>query len=396
MDCKLQIQRLQEGQWRWASFDLATSSLMNSGTFEPGDTPSDCPGSSSVIAFLPQHEILMTQADLPARAPKQQLAAIDYAIEDQLAEDVEDCFCAIGRQLEDGSVPVAVINRELMQGYAELFNQSGLKVKAIYPEFYLCPWRDDEVSAVICDSSHGFVLRYARHKGIYCSEEILTSVLGLLKSQQGKDIVTEYYGERQIGESESGITVHHRSKRDWLAQFFEDEEAINLKQKEFHSGYSWKEPVKKWKWAIAATILLLISTATLNISKTLELQNELDRILSAQAEVIEPYLGPVDEGQTPKQKLIAALSEALPGSGEGFLDVLHEFSQLKSKYQSIQVDKIQFQNSSLVVNLESKNLRDMEAFRTRVGESRFAARIENVSISPQQTTARLIMEVGNS
>jgi hypothetical protein len=112
--------------------------------------------------------------------------------------------------------------------------------------------------------------------------------------------------------------------------------------------------------------------------------------------VIEPYLGSVDNGQDPKQKLITALSNAQSASGEGFLDVLHEFSHLKSTYQSIQVEKIQFQNLSLVVNLASKNLRDMEAFRSKVGKSKFSARIENVNISPQQTTARLIMEVGKS
>lgn len=396
MDCKLQIQSLSNGLWRWAGFEPLSSNPLGSGTFSEGDVPAECPAASTVIAFLPQQEILMTHADLPPKASKQQLAAIDYAVEDQLADDVEDCFCAVGRQQDDGSVPVAVIRRELMQRYVESFNQAGLKVKAVYPEFYLCPWQDNEISAVICDSSKGFILRYAKHKGVYCSEELLIPVLQLLRSQQGKDIVVEYYGECKIEEPEGGISIHHRSKRDWFTQSFKDGEAINLKQKEFHVGHSWKEPVKKWKWSIAAACLLMVSTVALNIAKTLELQNELDRIVSAQAEIIEPYLGPVDGGQKPKQKLIDALSNAQAASGEGFLDVLHEFSHLKSKYQSIQVDKIQFQNSSLVINLESTNLRDMEAFRSKIGESKFAARIENVNISPQQTTARLIMEVGTS
>ena len=63
-----------------------------------------------VIVLVPGAEVLLTQPELPpAKAGKQLQQLVPYALEEQLAEDIEELHFAIGRrQGESARVPVAV------------------------------------------------------------------------------------------------------------------------------------------------------------------------------------------------------------------------------------------------------------------------------------------------
>ena len=74
-----------------------------------------------------------------------------------------------------------------------------------------------------------------------------------------------------------------------------------------------------------------------------------------------------------------------------FIDLLHEYSRLKKDFIGIVSNKILYQQSALVVNLQSRDLKTMESFRSKLESSRFPARIENVNINPEKTTGRLVM-----
>ena len=72
--------------------------------------------------------------------------------------------------------------------------------------------------------------------------------------------------------------------------------------------------------------------------------------------------------------------------------MLHEFSGLISGFDDIKTSRIQYQQSQLLVNLQSKNLTSLESLRNRLAQSEFDAQIDNVNISPQQTTGRLVLQ----
>ena len=72
--------------------------------------------------------------------------------------------------------------------------------------------------------------------------------------------------------------------------------------------------------------------------------------------------------------------------------MLHEFSVLISGFDDIKTSRIQYQQSQLLVNLQSKNLTSLESLRNRLAQSEFDAQIDNVNISPQQTTGRLVLQ----
>ncbi|MGH8180811.1 MAG: type II secretion system protein GspL [Steroidobacteraceae bacterium] len=94
-----------------------------------------------VVALVPGTEVLSTQPELPpskAGAKLQQL--VPYALEEQLADDVEELHFAVGRrQDESPRVPVAVVARKLMDEWITLLKSNGLEPEALYADSELLP-----------------------------------------------------------------------------------------------------------------------------------------------------------------------------------------------------------------------------------------------------------------
>ena len=68
-------------------------------------------GGRRVVAFVPATLVRLATVKVPARQPAKVLQAVPYALEDQVAEDVESLHFAVGTRLEDGSHPVAILAR---------------------------------------------------------------------------------------------------------------------------------------------------------------------------------------------------------------------------------------------------------------------------------------------
>ena len=89
-----------------------------------------------VIVLLPAEEILTTHVEVPVRSGKRLLAALPFAMEEQVADDVENLHFAAGKRLADGSTPVAVINRERMAGFMQRLAEAGIEPDAVYSEIH--------------------------------------------------------------------------------------------------------------------------------------------------------------------------------------------------------------------------------------------------------------------
>ena len=89
-----------------------------------------------VIVLVPAADVLTTSVYLPVRGTSRVLAALPFALEDQLADDVEDLHFAAGTKREDGHIPVAVVARTTMDAWLEALDRAGIKPAKIVPESF--------------------------------------------------------------------------------------------------------------------------------------------------------------------------------------------------------------------------------------------------------------------
>jgi general secretion pathway protein L len=104
-----------------------------------------------VVVLVPGADVLSVQPELPqakAGAKLQQL--VPYALEEQLAEDIEDLHFAVGRRQGDSPrVPVAVVARKLMDEWTTLLKSSGLEPEALYADSELLPQNPGQAVALL-------------------------------------------------------------------------------------------------------------------------------------------------------------------------------------------------------------------------------------------------------
>ncbi|MGH8295190.1 MAG: type II secretion system protein GspL [Steroidobacteraceae bacterium] len=104
-----------------------------------------------VVVLVPGTEVLLARPELPpAKGSAKLHQLVPYALEEQLAEDIEDLHFAIGhRQGDSGRVPVAVVARKLMDEWTALLKASGLEAEAMYADSELLPQNPGQAVALL-------------------------------------------------------------------------------------------------------------------------------------------------------------------------------------------------------------------------------------------------------
>jgi len=89
-----------------------------------------------VIVLVPATDTVSMTVQLPIRSKVKLQAALPFALEEQLAEDVETLHFAAGEPRESGRRPVAVVARAKMDAWLELLESADIQPWQIIPEHY--------------------------------------------------------------------------------------------------------------------------------------------------------------------------------------------------------------------------------------------------------------------
>jgi len=92
-------------------------------------------GDRGVIVLVPSVEVLTTSVDIPLRGAKLN-AALPYALEEFLAEDVESLHFAAGAKRSSGRIPVSVVSREMMDEWLSALATAGITPDALIADSY--------------------------------------------------------------------------------------------------------------------------------------------------------------------------------------------------------------------------------------------------------------------
>jgi general secretion pathway protein L len=93
-------------------------------------------GDRNVIALVPATTVLTTTVNIPIKGRSRLLAALPFALEEQLADDIDDLHFAAGTRRDSGQIPVAVVAHEQMSDWLARLGEAGLTASRIVPENY--------------------------------------------------------------------------------------------------------------------------------------------------------------------------------------------------------------------------------------------------------------------
>jgi general secretion pathway protein L len=121
----------QAVQWILADSNGTQRSNASSGSLEQVATEI---GDRSVIVLVPSVELLSTTVHIPARSSSKIKAALPFALEENLAEDVENLHFAVGDRQENNRLPVAVVARDTLDGWLDRLREVGIEPAILSPD----------------------------------------------------------------------------------------------------------------------------------------------------------------------------------------------------------------------------------------------------------------------
>jgi general secretion pathway protein L len=103
-----------------------------------------------ICVLVPGTDVLLTEPEVPTKAGTKLQQVVPYALEEQLADDIDDLHFAIGKRASDSArTPVAVIRRSLMDEWLTSLKSSGLDPESMYTESDLLPQNPGQAVALM-------------------------------------------------------------------------------------------------------------------------------------------------------------------------------------------------------------------------------------------------------
>jgi general secretion pathway protein L len=103
-----------------------------------------------ICVLVPGTDVLVAEPELPTKAGTKLQQLVPYALEEQLADDIDDLHFAIGKRPADSTrTPVAVVTRALMDQWLTALKSNGLEPESMYADSDLLPHNPGQAVALL-------------------------------------------------------------------------------------------------------------------------------------------------------------------------------------------------------------------------------------------------------
>lgn len=361
-----------------------------------------------VVLLLPDNEVLLSSVSLPSNNKKHLAQAVPFALEESLAEDIEDLHFSIHNlgkkkkmtkassagEEKDRSTEeslrtnyVAVINRKRLSNYIEKLSELHIPVHFVLPQLFSIEQHENSWTLLAGDETTQ--LRLDEFSGFSCNNDMLNL---FLPEQLEKETPEALYSNLPIDylpESLKDIplsTTHDSGlvKRDSIMSAL----PLNLLSGFVRERKASKIDLKPWKPAFA--LIGLLAAVWLGI---LGWQNQL---LSKQRNQLDNAITNVYKNTFPNGRIVDApqqmaskLSELQGNRSQTIqspLPLVASISPLLKKHKDMTLREIRYQDNKLSLVVRTTNLSQLETFKK---EADTKAKL-NIDIKSSTTTANKV------
>lgn len=344
-----------------------------------------------------------TQLDIPAKNRQRALQAIPYAMEDQLAEDIELLHFAIG-QAEGTRYPVATVRHHILRQLLEKLSAAGISPDFLYPDILCLPSPGSHWN--ILQHQQQFSLSLPHGEVITGDIDVLPFFLQSVIKQHADslpDSVVIYHEEDfQLPECELPIDTelklqpYKQTPLLSLVAGLSNPELFNILQGQYQVV---KQSNQWWKPWQAAAILAGISLVLALLSGGLDLNRLQKENSQIENEIIRIY-----KASFPGSKKIVnarvqmenKLKQLKKGSGNtdiSFTDILIGSAPIIKQVNGVEIQGINYHNRKLEMQLVLDKLSTAETLKNRLNKlSGIKAELLSASSEAKQVNARIRLE----
>ena len=336
-----------------------------------------------IVLLVPSSDVRLTHVTVPAKQLTKVLQATPYALEDQMAVDVETLHFALGPHQADGSYPVAVVAKARMNEWLAPLREHGLQVEAVVPETLCLPATELDHWSALAEPGH-ITVRTATYAGFGCLSDDLPMFLDMASPDQKIPlriiIPRNFEGDLTQLQWPVELLPGFAEPLEALLQNYQPARTINLLQGDYAQNVGIQRHLQPWRVAaaLAAALLALVwinhGVQAFKLGRELRLQDE--RNVQRYQQIFPSETRIVD--------LAAQTEQHLTGTGgkQGdFNSLLASLAGALSATPGLNLQSVQFREGALFVSLTGTDLQQLETLRTSFG------RQHSVSLDVQSANA---------
>lgn len=211
------------------------------------------------VLLLPAPMVWLTELELPVKNPGQIKQALPFALEDRLADDVENYHLTWFRQA-NRKLAVAAVAKQALADCLQPLRQAGINLVAAYPEALCLPWQAGECSVLMAAGEATF--RHGPWLGGGIDDGGLPLVLDALRLEAadfgalrifGKADLAAWAEEMNWGYSEQPVDA----TLPWLAGQLDAVNGLNVLSGPYANKPTTAGESKRWLPAVGLLVLAL-------------------------------------------------------------------------------------------------------------------------------------------
>ncbi|KAA1173965.1 type II secretion system protein GspL [Marinobacter salinexigens] len=373
-----------------------------------------------LAGLIPGDEALFCTADIPAKQSRFIQQALPYAVEEQIAQDIDSVHLALGRHGSDG-YGVAVIDQERMAQWVALFSGwDHIRLDAIYPDAALLPVT--EGGWTICLSGEQVLMASDRGEWLSMQSANLEMFAQTLAVPPTEEVVAEvpmmiYATESDLEFQQTAVSGLSSTGRlsvktetlelmplELLAHAHHHHlcQPINLCQGRFAVGADRANPLKPWKPLIAVAAVWFVLQVALEVGMGFYHQKQA-RELEQQAMVIYRNAFPQDRRTTAGNVRRVIQGQLRVAGAEGpeldFITLMkftgEQYSKLPSN-ASVDFNSVNYSRNraELVVDVRADSYERLSTLRNGLANSGLEAQIGSVVNEADGARGRLTVSGG--
>lgn len=377
-------------------------------------------GDRSVIVLVPSAAVLTTTVDMPIKGGAKLQAALPYALEEFLADDVDQLHFAAGPRHSSGVIPVSVVSKETLEQWISWLEHAGIEANSIMADIYGLARIPGTISLLVAD--HQVVINDGADVALLMegvSPGDALAAIGAFDDASSDDADADQTDELgEIGTPRHVLVYcapedEERYQHDWIAMRQELDSldvkllsdgvlprlavtvatgsGINLLQGAYGRKINYAGALQPWKYVAILILALVVVAVGTKAASYYSLKSEL---ASVQQQFQLQYQQLVPGAALPRDPA-AAVQSLLARTGSAqtpqvFLRSLEQLSLAVNQNRSASIQAISFRAGVIDVRLSAPDVATLDSIQRSIAQGgRFKATIQSTDQDGDKVNSRI-------
>lgn len=361
--------------------------------------------SRKTVVLVPGTDVLLAEPVLPLKSTGAKLAqVVPFALEEQLASDVEELHFAVGKREGKAGTPVAVASHARMAEWLAALRDAGLQTDAIYAETAVLPVVAGAV-AVLIDGARVYVRREGQPGAVIEVEPLIEALqLALASGEESRENVTiflsedDYERERELLEGLREFTASLQLKLlpdgplPLLAANVSHSAPVSLLQGQYATKTKLNVSFAPWRYAAALAVIFIAAHVGVKVwqyQHYKQIESQLDAEIAATYQQALPG-APVPPTLEARKQVEQVLNQ-LRGTGptSGMLTTLAMLSEAMAQAPNTAIEALSYRDNVTDLRVLVPTVDALDRIRQVAGERGVTAEIQSANPRDSKFEGRL-------